>query len=88
MGVGFGIGFDRFRGTTVGVTFPKYGVYSTSFDLVITSFDSLFFFRSRSFRIGGEGIALFLQFGNGRLELRYRGADIGQFDDIGLRGSG
>jgi len=83
-----GIVLDRQRRTAVGVAFAQYRVHGAALDLVVTC--TGFFFRvgGYGFRVVRQGVALGLQFLDRRLQLRGRGADVRQLDDVGFRGNG
>ena len=80
----FGEIFHGFRSAAVGVAFAQYRVYRAAFDAVVTRLDFAFFVILRISRIGGDGKAFGLQFGNGGVQLRHGCADIGQLDDVGF----
>ncbi|MNT58960.1 hypothetical protein D3C72_1964310 [compost metagenome] len=72
-----GEGLDCGRCTTVGVAFTQDRVHGAAEDLAVTRVGLFFRFGLRVFREVGDVVALGLQLGDGALELRYRGADIG-----------
>ena len=76
--------FDRSGGATVGVAFPQHRIDGAAEDLAIAQADRFLRIVLRVLRVIGNGVALCLQFLDRRLELRYRGADVGQLDDVGL----
>ncbi len=78
------VGLDCRRGATVGVAFAQNGVHRAAQHLAIAG--AHFFFRIglRVFGVVGNVVAQSLQLGDGSLELRYRGADVGQLDDVGF----
>ncbi|MDT4821674.1 hypothetical protein FQZ97_548590 [compost metagenome] len=69
----------------VGVAFAQHGVHGAAGALVVARADVLVLVRGRVLRVVGDLVALALQFLDGRLELRHRGADVGQLDDVGFR---
>ncbi len=81
-----GVVLDRQRRAAVGIAFAQHRVHRAALDLVIARLDVARDVVSGHVRVVGQGIALVLQFLDGRLELRHRGADVGQFDDVGVRG--
>ena len=73
------------RGATVGVALAKHRVHGGALYLVVLRADCLFFFSSRSVRIVGHVKAIFLEFGNGCLELRHRSRNVRELDDVCVR---
>ena len=80
-----GIGLDRGRGAAVGVAFAQNRVHGAAQDLGVAAANFFVFVVLRIFREVRNVIALSLQLGDGCLELRYGGADVRQFDDVGVR---
>ena len=80
--------FNRRRGAAVGVAFAQNGVYGRAKDLGVARFDIGFLVIGRVDGEVGNGIALALQFADGRLELGDGGANVGQLNDVGIWGFG
>ena len=80
------VGFNRGRGTTIGVAFTKNGVYGATLNLVVAGLEIFFISILRFFRIVWQIVALFLQFLNTGVHLGKGGADVGKLDDVGFRG--
>src|SRR5471032_901389 len=76
---------DRQRRAAVRVAFAQYRVHGAAIDLVVTC--TGFFFRvgGYGFRVVRQGVALGLQLLDRSLQLRGRGADVRQLDDVGFR---
>ena len=79
---------DRQRCAAVGVAFAQYRVYGTAHHFAVTRLDFFFSVSGDGFRVVRDVEALRLQFFDRGLQLRDRGADIGQLDDVGFRGNG
>src|SRR5450830_149940 len=79
---------DRQRCAAVRVAFAQYRVHGAALDLVVTC--AGFFFRvgGYGFRVVRQSVALGLQFLDRRLQLRGRGTDVRQLDDVGFRRNG
>jgi len=77
--------FHRPRSTTVRIAFAQYGVYRRAQDHGKAGLQRTLLFRRRLLEIVGYVVALSAQFRNRFPELRNRGADVGQLDDVGLR---
>ena len=77
---------DRQRGAAVGVAFTQDRVHGAALDLVVTGLGVFLGVGGGVFRVVRQGVALGLQFLDRGLQLRYRGADVRQLDDVGLRG--
>ena len=86
MGVGHRIVLHRHSGAAVRVAFAQNRVHCRALDGIIAAAVFLFGVSRRVFGVVGQVIALRLQFLNGSNQLRGRGRDVGQFDDIGMRG--
>src|SRR5690606_8696510 len=82
-----GVVLHRQRGAALGVAFAQHRVHGAALDLVVAGLDVLLAVAGRRFRVVGQGVALVLQLLDGGLQLRDRGADVGQLDDVGV-GSG
>ncbi|MNH10881.1 hypothetical protein D3C79_703720 [compost metagenome] len=75
---------DRQRGATVGVAFTQDRVHGAALDAVVASLGFFLGIGSGGFRVVRNVEALGLQFLDRGLELRYRGADVRQLDDVGF----
>ena len=64
--------------------FAQHGVHRAALDLVVAGAGVLLLRRRRLVGVVGDGDALALQLGDRGLELRHRGGDVGQLDDVGL----
>ena len=73
-------------GATIGVALSQNRVDGAALDLVVAHADVALLVGLRVVRVVGEGEALRLQLGDRGLELRHRGRDVGQLDDVGLGG--
>ncbi len=72
-------------GAAVGVALAEHRVHGGTLYLVVLRADCLFFFSSRSVRIVGHIKAVFLEFGDGGLELRHRSRNVRELDDVCIR---
>ncbi|RMS09931.1 hypothetical protein ALP75_201126 [Pseudomonas syringae pv. actinidiae] len=79
---------DRQRGTAIGVAFAQHRVHGAALGLVVTCAGFFFRVSGRFFRVVGNLVALILKLLDGRLQLRDRGADVRQLDDVGFWRSG
>ncbi|MCY1420912.1 hypothetical protein D9M71_365490 [compost metagenome] len=79
-----GVVLDRQRGAAVRVAFAQNRVYGAALDLVVTGLGVLVSVAGRGLWVVRQIEALRLQFLDGGLELRYRGADVRQLDDVGF----
>ncbi len=79
-----GVLLDRLRGAAVGVALAQHRVDRAALDLVVAGLDRLLLVGLRLLRVVGQVEALGLQLGDGRLQLRDRGADVRQLDDVRL----
>ena len=79
--------FDRQRCAAVGVAFAQYRVYGAAHDFAVTRLDVFLGVSRRGVRVVRDVEALCLQFLDGSLQLRNRGADVRQLDDVGFRGN-
>ena len=77
--------FHRCRGPAVGISFPQHRVDGAAEHPGKAGLQFFFGVVFRRLGIVRDGIALFLQLLDRRFQLRDGGADVGQFDDIGLR---
>ena len=85
VGVLAGVFLDGLGGAAVGVAFTQHGVHGRTDALAVAGLDFLFLVVLGLVGVVGQRIALGLQLGNGRLELRHRSRDVGQLDDVGIR---
>ena len=76
---------DGGGGAPIRIAFAKDGVHGAAENLRVTRLDLLFGVRLRLLGIIRDGVALALEFLDGRLQLRDGGADVGQLDDVGFR---
>ena len=83
-----GVFLDRLWRAAVGVALAKNRIDGASLDLVVAGLDLFLLFALCFVRVVGDLVALSLQFGDGGLQLRHRGADVRELDDIGLRARG
>src|SRR5471030_524915 len=79
---------DRQRGTTIRVAFAQNRVYGAALDLVVTRLGFFVCVAAHGFRIVRQCEALGLQLFDRGLQLRNRGADVRQLDDVGFRRNG
>ena len=86
--VGAGVGLDCSGCAAVGVAFAQHRVHRTALDLLVPRASVLLLLGGRLLRIVRKLIPLRLELGDGGLELRHRGGDVRQLDDVGLRGGG
>ena len=75
---------DRERGAAVGVALTQDGVDGGAEDVGVGRGDLLLLVGARVVRVVRQVVALTLELGDGRLELRHGGRDVGQLDDVGL----
>src|SRR5690606_31219171 len=80
-----GIGFNRRRRTAVGVPLAQDRVDGAALDLVVAAEGVALGVVGRIVGVVGDGEPACLQLAYGGLELRHRGADVGQLDDVGFR---
>ena len=85
MRVLLGIFLHRIRGAAVGIAFAQNRVHGRTLDRVIGGLHGLVLVRCRIVRIGGDGIALCLEFLDRGIELRLRGGDVRQLDNVCIR---
>ncbi|MNO52065.1 hypothetical protein D3C76_424740 [compost metagenome] len=81
-----GVVLDRQRRAAVGVAFAQHRVHGGTLDAVVAGTGFFFFRGGRLVGVVRDVEALALQFLDRGLELRYRGADVRQLDDVGFRG--
>lgn len=79
-----GVILDGLGGAAVGVAFAEDGVHGGTEDLGVTGAGVFLGVGRRGFGVVGEGKALGLKLGDGGLQLRDGGGDVGQLDDVGL----
>ena len=79
-----GVGLDRGRRTAVGVALAQHRVHRAAQQLGVAILEFLLGVGLGIFRVVRDGIALVLQFGDAGAQLRYRGADVRQLDDVGV----
>ncbi|OQA08236.1 MAG: hypothetical protein BWY66_01081 [bacterium ADurb.Bin374] len=79
-----GILFHRIGDAAVGIALAQHGIHGAAEDLRVTRLDLFLLVGFRLGRILGNLVAVRLELLDGRLELRDRGADVRQFDDVGL----
>ena len=79
-----GVVLDRRGRAAVGVALAQHRVHRAALDLVVAGAGVLLLVGLRVLRVVREVVALRLQLRDRRLELRDRGADVGQLDDVGL----
>ncbi len=84
VGVLLGEVLDRERGPAVGVALAQDRVDGAAQGLGITGLDLLLGLVGGALGIVGQRVALRLQLGDGFLQLRQRGADVRQLDDVGF----
>ncbi len=82
--VGPGVVLDRRRGAAVGVALAQHRVDRGAHDLVVAGADVALLVGGGVVGVVGQVIALLPELGDGGLELRDRGGDVGQLDDVGL----
>lgn len=80
--VGLGVVLDRRGGAAVGVALTQDGVDRTALDLVVPRADVLVLVGPRVVRVVRKRVALRLELCDRGLELRDRGRDVGQLDDV------
>ena len=80
-----GKGFYRGRSTAVRVALTQYRVYSAAQYFAITGGDIFFFVSLGIFFIFRDLITLLVQLFDGRAQLRDRGGNVRQFNDVGVR---
>ena len=84
-GCDFGVLLHRGRDPAVGVAFPQHRVDGAAEHLGVLGLDRLLRVVLRLLGVVRHGVALLLQLLDRRQQLRHRGADVGQLDDVGLR---
>ena len=88
VGVLAGVGLDRRGGAAVGVAFAQDGVDRRALDLVVAGADVALLVGRRLVGVVGQRDPLLLELRDRGLELRHRGRDVGQLDDVGVRRRG
>jgi hypothetical protein len=86
--VGLGVVLHRCRRPPIGIALPQHGVHGTAHDLVVTGTNAPLVVRLGIIWVVRQGVAVSLQFDNGRLELRAGCRDVRKLDDVGPRGLG
>ncbi|MNV49806.1 hypothetical protein D3C71_1417740 [compost metagenome] len=81
-----GVVLDRQRRAAVRVAFAQHRVHRAALDLVVARLDVARDVVGRHVRVVRQCEALVLQFLDRGLQLRHRGADVGQLDDVRVRG--
>ena len=84
MRVLLGVRLHRRRRAAVGVALAQDRVHGRALDLVVAGADVALLVGGRVLRVVGQVVALLVQLGDRGLELRHRGADVRQLDDVGL----
>jgi hypothetical protein len=79
------VGLDRGGRSTIGVALAQHRVDRAPLDPVVAHAVRPLFVAGRLIGVVGDRVALALKFGDRRLQLRQRGADVRQLDDVGLR---
>ena len=75
---------DRLGSAPVGIALAEHGIDRAAHDLGVADPGVLFGVGGGILREIGDLAALGLELGDCRLELGHGGADVGQFDDVGL----
>src|SRR5690606_19784461 len=78
----------RGRCAAVGIALAQHRVDRRALDPVVAGLDVLFLLVLRRVRVVRQRVALRLQFLDRRLQLRHRGGDVRQLDDVGFRALG
>src|SRR5262245_49520216 len=76
--------FHGIRHTAIRIAFTQHWIHGASLHLVVAGTNLLFLISRRLVRIVGKRVTLLLKLRNCRLQLRYRSADVREFDDVGL----
>ncbi len=84
VGVLAGVALHRRRGAAIGVALAQHGVDGAALDLVVAGADVALLVGLGVAGVVGQVVALVLQLLDRGLELRHRGADVRQLDDVGL----
>ena len=83
-----GVFLDGFRRAAVGVALAEDGVDGGAHDLRVTGAGFLVLIGGRVFRESRDGETFALKFGDGLLELRDGGGNVGELDDVRVRAEG
>src|SRR5690606_11243760 len=75
----------RQRRAAIGVALAQHRVHGRALDPVVAGLDVLFLLVLRRVRVVRQRVALALQLLDRRLQLRHRGGDVRQLDDVGFR---
>ena len=75
---------DRLGRAAVRVALAEHRVDGAAEHLAVAGADGAVLFGGRLVRVVRDGKAVGLNLGDGGLELRHRGADVGQLDDVGF----
>ena len=86
--MGLGEVLHGLRSATVRVALTQHRVHGRTLDLVVACPNIPLLIGRRLFRVGRQVVALRLQFGDRRLQLRDGSGDVGQLDDVGIGGLG
>src|SRR5699024_5869651 len=84
--VGLGEVLHGGGGAAIGVALAQHRVHGGALDRVVAGADILLLLGGGGLGVVRQVDALRLQLGDGGLELRHRGGDVGQLDDVGLGG--
>ena len=76
------VGLDRSRRATVGVALAQHRVDGRALDVVVALADVAQLVGARIVGVVGDRVAGRLELGDGRLQLRQRGRDVRQLDDV------
>ena len=76
--------FDRLGRATVRIALAEDRIDGAAEHLAVAGADSAVLFGDRLVGVVRDGKAVGLNLGDGGLELRHRGADVGQLDDVGF----
>ncbi len=85
VGMVTGVVLDRLGRPAIGVALAQHRVHGAALHLVVGGLDGLLLVVRRLVRVVRDGVAGRLQLGDRGLQLRNRGADVGQLDDVGFR---
>ena len=79
-----GVVLHGLRRAAVGVALAQHGIHGAALHFVIAGLDVLLGVVRGRLGVVGNGKPARLQLGNGRFQLRDRGADVREFDDVRL----